>query len=183
MTEPRPFWTRPAVYFAVAAGAITTLAWSQRSGTRERIKAPEPPKANVAAADPVQAGKYLVMIGACNDCHTAGYVQKRGRVLETDWLTGDTLGYKGEWGTSYASNLRLTVEMVDENGFVQMMRVRNARPPMPWMAVNAMSDEDLRAIYKYIKSLGPKGDKAPDYLPPGAEPKGPVVTFPAPPEG
>jgi hypothetical protein len=45
-----------------------------------------------------------------------------------------------------------------------------------------MSDEDLRAIYQYIKSLGAKGEKAPDYLPPGAEPKGPVVVFPAPPE-
>jgi hypothetical protein len=72
--------------------------------------------------------------------------------------------------------------MVDEEGWVKMMRTRTARPPMPWLAVNAMSDQDLRAIYKYIKSLGEKGEKAPEYLPPGVEAKGPVVTFPAPPE-
>ena len=133
-------------------------------------------------ADPVQAGKYLIMIGGCNDCHTPGYDEKRGRIPETDWLVGSPVGFKGPWGTSYASNLRLTVGMVDEDGWVKMMHTRNARPPMPWLAVNAMSDEDLRALYKYIKSLGAKGEKAPDYLPPGQEPKGPVVTFPAPPE-
>lgn len=177
-----PTW-KQGVVVAVAAGAVAVATFSERSSAaRERVKAPEPPKAKVAAEDPVQAGKYLIMIGGCNDCHTPNYDQKRGKIAETDWLTGSPVGFKGPWGTSYASNLRLTVEMVNEDGWVQMMRTRAARPPMPWLSVNAMSDEDLRALYKYIKSLGPKGEKAPDYLPPGAEPKGPVVVFPAPPE-
>ena len=27
------------------------------------------------------------------------------------------------------------------------------RPPMPWFNVRAMTDEDLRAIYEYAKSM------------------------------
>ncbi|HZZ45029.1 MAG TPA: c-type cytochrome [Tepidisphaeraceae bacterium] len=149
---------------------------------KEHTKAPQPPKANIAAADPIQAGKYLVMIAGCNDCHTPGYDQSHGKIPESDWLTGESLGFKGPWGTSYPSNLRLTVTLINEDGWVQMLRTRNARPPMPWLAVNSMSDPDLRALYQYIKSLGPKGEKSPDYLPPGADPKTPVVTFPTPPE-
>ena len=43
----------------------------------------------------------------CNDCHTAGYMQKDGQVPETEWLTGDSMGWQGPWGTTYAANLRL----------------------------------------------------------------------------
>ena len=47
---------------------------------------------------------------------------------------------------------------------------------------NEMSDSDLRALYRFIKGLGPAGQEAPAYLPPGQEPKGPYVQFPAPPQ-
>jgi hypothetical protein len=40
----------------------------------------------------------------------------------------------------------------------------------------------LRAVYRYIRSLGPAGVAAPSYLPPNQEPKTPYVTFPAPPK-
>jgi hypothetical protein len=53
---------------------------------------------------------------------------------------------------------------------------------MPWYNVNAMTESDLRAIYKYVRSLGPAGDPAPAYLPPDKEPKPPFVQFPAPPK-
>lgn len=182
--DKRPGWKQGLAIASAAAAVVVVFATvSERtSAARERVKAPEAPKAHVEAADPIQAGKYLIMIGGCNDCHTPGYDQKRGRMPEADWLTGSPVGFKGPWGTSYPANLRLTVGMMSEDKWVEMMRTRQARPPMPWLAVNAMSDDDLRAVYKYIRSLGPKGEKAPDYLPPGAEPKGPVVTFPAPPE-
>jgi hypothetical protein len=52
-----------------------------------------------------------------------------------------------------------------------------ARPPMPWFTFEAMSDRDLRAIYQFVKTLGPVGEPAPAYLPPGVEPKGPVARF------
>lgn len=55
------------------------------------------------------------------------------------------------------------------------------RPPMPWFALHDMSDADLRAIYRYIRFLGPAGTPAPAYLPPDVSPEGPAIRFPAPP--
>jgi hypothetical protein len=39
-------------------------------------------------------------------------------------------------------------------------------------------DVDLRAMYRYIKSLGPAGKPAPAYLPPDKTPPQPYVAFP-----
>ncbi len=44
-----------------------------------------------------------------------------------------------------------------------------------------MSDDDLGAIYRYLRYLGPAGERAPAYVPPDRKPMSPVVTFgPAP---
>jgi len=55
-------------------------------------------------------GRYLVKIAGCNDCHTAGYAETAGKVPEKQWLTGDQLGWRGPWGTTYAANLRLYMQ-------------------------------------------------------------------------
>jgi hypothetical protein len=65
---------------------------------------------------------------------------------------------------------------------VKKAKSLQARPPMPWFNVRAMSTSDLRAIYRYVRHLGPAGQPAPAYVPPGQEPKGPAVRFPAPPK-
>jgi hypothetical protein len=57
------------------------------------------------------------------------------------------------------------------------MRNRKGLPPMPWPSINAMNEQDLRAIYQYIYSLGPKGVAAPAALPPGQVPAGPYYYF------
>lgn len=132
---------------------------------------------HVVAASPVQAGRYLVQIGGCNDCHTAGWLQKEGQVPESGWLNGSRVGFRGPWGTTYPNNLRLTVRRVSEDRWVKMLRTRDAKPPMPWFNLHAMSERDLRAIYRYIGSLGEPGDSVPDALPPGEEPSTPFYHF------
>lgn len=128
----------------------------------------------------VVRGKYLVQTSGCNDCHTPGYLETEGNVEESRWLTGTALGWHGPWGTTYAPNLRLTVKDMTAEQF--MARARGPlRPPMPFFNLRAMRDGDLKAIYAYIKFLGPAGDPAPAYLPPDKTPTGPFVTFPAPP--
>ncbi|HTO47407.1 MAG TPA: c-type cytochrome [Burkholderiales bacterium] len=122
-------------------------------------------------------GRYLVKIAGCNDCHTPGYMANAGKVDEKIWLTGDRLGWSGPWGTTYAVNLRLYMKSLTEAQWLNTARNMKARPPMPWFALEAMSDRDLRAIYEYVKTLGPAGEPAPAYLPPGEAPKGPFVRF------
>jgi mono/diheme cytochrome c family protein len=130
----------------------------------------------------VKRGRYLVQIGGCNDCHTPDYPQKGGKVPESEWLTGDALGWRGPWGTTYATNLRLYMQDLTEDQWVKKAKALNARPPMPWFNVRAMTSADLRAFYRYVRHLGPAGKPAPAYVPSDKTPSGPVVTFPAPPK-
>jgi hypothetical protein len=124
-----------------------------------------------AAADPlVERGRYLVRASGCNDCHTPDYRQKNGEVPERDWLTGDATGWRGPWGTTYATNLRLYLEPFSEDQWLTVARNKPSRPPMPWYALRDMQDSDLRALYRYIRQLGPAGNSAPGYVPPGQEP-------------
>jgi mono/diheme cytochrome c family protein len=80
----------------------------------------------------VKRGKYLVQIGGCNDCHTAGYAPSGGKVPEAQWLTGDMLGWRGPWGTTYPTNLRLYFQDLTENEWVRKAKTLSTRPPMPW---------------------------------------------------
>jgi len=129
----------------------------------------------------VNRGRYLVQIAGCNDCHTPGYAVSNGKVDEKLWLTGDKLGWRGPWGTTYASNLRLTAQKMPEDAFVKLAR-GELRPPMPWFNIRDMAERDVRSIYRYLKHLGPGGEPAPAYVPPDKEPPPPFVQFPAPPK-
>ena len=127
----------------------------------------------------VSRGRYLIRIAGCNDCHTAGYAPSGGKVPEAEWLLGDRLGWNGPWGTTYATNLRLYMQALTEEQWVKKAKTLSARPPMPWFNVRDMSTDDLRAMYRYIRHLGPAGQPAPSYLPPMKRPPQPFVRFPA----
>lgn len=134
-----------------------------------------------AEAQMIQHGRYLTQIAGCNDCHTAGYAVSGGHVPDADWLTGDSLGWRGPWGTTYPSNLRLLMQSLSEDQWVTLARTTQYRPPMPWFALRDMTDYDLRSIYHFIRKQGPAGQPAPQWVPPDKEPKGPYIQFPAPP--
>ncbi len=141
-----------------------------------------PLAANAATkAQQIERGRYIVKIGGCNDCHTTGYAPSGGKVPEAQWLTGDALGFRGEWGTTYPANLRLYMQNLTADQWVKVARTLQTRPPMPWFALRDMKEADLRAIHAFIRTLQPHGEPAPAYLPPGEMPKGPAVVFPAPP--
>jgi len=105
-----------------------------------------------------------------------------GKVPEKDWLTGDSFGWRGPWGTTYAVNLRLYMQPMTEDEWLKRAVTLETRPPMPWWVFREMHKDDLRAIYRYIRFLGPAGQPAPAYVPPDKEPKPPYATFPAPPK-
>lgn len=132
---------------------------------------------HVVGNDPIESGRYLVTIGQCNDCHTNGFMEKEGNIPEEDWLTGSPMGWQGPWGTTYPSNLRLRVQEWSEDVWVATLKTRKALPPMPWTNVNKMSEEDMRSMYAYIKSLGPKGEHMPLAVAPGSIPETPFLSL------
>jgi mono/diheme cytochrome c family protein len=142
------------------------------------VAAAEKPAPN---ADLVARGRYLAVVGGCNDCHTPGFAVSGGQVPESQWLTGDRLGWQGAWGTTYPANLRLRMSEMDLPTWKTYAKSLKARPPMPYWAVNAMSDADLEALWTFVHSLGPAGEPAPAALAPGVVAHGPVIVFPAPP--
>lgn len=118
-----------------------------------------------------ERGRYLIEIMGCNDCHTPGYMEKGGYVQEDDWLTGDTFGYRNEKGTVYPTNLRLLLNRMSEDEWISMARRMRKQTPMMWVMLPKVREIDLRAIYRFVTYLGPKGDPAPAPVPPGVEPK------------
>jgi mono/diheme cytochrome c family protein len=58
----------------------------------------------------LERGKYMVVTGHCNNCHTEGYAAKSGEVPEAKWLQGNSVGWRSKAGTVYAPNLRLYVQ-------------------------------------------------------------------------
>jgi mono/diheme cytochrome c family protein len=130
----------------------------------------------------VERGRYLVQIAGCNDCHTPGYLLSAGKVDEKQWLTGDSFGWRGPWGTTYAPNLRLRLQDFTEDEWLSYAKHLKKRPPMPWYTVNIMKDQDLKDIYHYVRYMGPAGKPAPDYVPPDKEPPPPYALFPSPPK-
>ena len=122
-------------------------------------------------------GRYITVIGGCNDCHTPGFAEANGKTPESDWLTGSNTGYYGPWGTSYPTNLRLLVGTMSEEAWVKLARELKTPPPMPWWVMHEMHEPDLRAMYRLIRDLGPKGKNAPADLAPEQKLAPPYVAW------
>lgn len=135
------------------------------------VSASDTPNTNM-----VERGRYIIATSGCNDCHTPGYAQKDGNVPESEWLTGEGMGWQGPWGTTYAANLRHSLSPLTEQQWLARAR-GEFRPPMPGFNLRAMTDADLKAIYHYVKSLPLKGDPVPAYVPPGGQVATPYFDF------
>lgn len=161
----------------VLTGLTACMFSAAASQTRENAMQPQTASPVDAATTVVERGRYLVKTTGCNDCHTPGYAASGGGVAENLWLTGDSLGWQGAWGTTYPINLRLFMQSITADQWLAIAR-QPARPPMPWFALRDMTDQDLLALYRYVRSLGPAGQQAPSYAPPGQSTQTPVIKFP-----
>ncbi len=124
----------------------------------------------------LKRGEYLIRIGGCNDCHTPAYGEKAGKMPTAEWLTGVPIGYRGPWGTTYAANLRLSMAKLTEDQWLLQARLPRL-PPMPFWALADMTDADLRAVYHFVRSLGPAGVATPAAVLPGGRITTPVIDF------
>ncbi len=87
-------------------------------------------------------------------------------------------GFAGAWGVSYAANLSpddTGIGNWTEAQFFKAIRegkskgldgTRPLLPPMPWQQYRGLKDEDLKAIFAYLKSLPPVKNVVPNPLPP-----------------
>jgi mono/diheme cytochrome c family protein len=156
----------------------------------------------------VERGKYLVMAGGCNDCHSPKIMTPQGPVPDTTRLlsgapsgsklppipegtlgpdawgaitTNDMTTWAGPWGVSFAYNLtpdpQTGIGGWPEDLFIKTLRTgqfmgmsRGILPPMPWQDIGRMSDDDLKAIFAYLKSLPPIHNEIPPPIPPTTHP-------------
>ena len=148
---------------AACFSAAALLSACQQGETTTTAEAEITDGPRIVAATDIAAGRYAVMVGGCNDCHTPRYAMTGGaEPAEAEWLKGSNEPHSGPWGTSYGKNLRLTVAGHSEDEWVELLATGTSLPPMPWPSVRALSEADKRAIYRYIKSLpGDPGQPSP----------------------
>jgi hypothetical protein len=95
-------------------------------------------------------------------------------------VTNDLTTWIGPWGTSYTANLTSDATGIGnwtESQFMLAIREgklkglpgsRNLLPPMPWEMYRNFSDDELKALFAYLKSTTPIKNVVPEPLPPAA---------------
>lgn len=100
--------------------------------------------------------------------------------LEGGWLmvgAATNTAWAGPWGVSYTANItpdqNTGIGIWTEDMFIKGMRSgkhmgtsRTILPPMPWPWYAKMRDEELKAIFAYLKSIPPIRNHVPDPTPP-----------------
>jgi mono/diheme cytochrome c family protein len=124
------------------------------------------------ASDKLQTGKYLAAIGGCITCHTAKTEDER---FEKDKYYGGGDGMGKKFGfTVISSNISpdtaTGIGSWSEEAF--LTKFKSFRNPqaynydpgkhntlMPWIMFAQMKDEDIRAIYTYLRTVKPITNK------------------------
>ncbi len=98
-------------------------------------------------------------------------------------VTMDLTEWVGPWGTSYAANLtphetglgnwseEQFFKALREGKFKGLDGSRTLLPPMPWEMFKHFSDDEIKAIFAYLKSVKPVDNIVPAALPPVSAPQ------------
>lgn len=100
-------------------------------------------------------------------------------------VAGTLTAWSGPWGVSFTANLTPDAETGlgkwTEEEFLAALRSgrhqgrgRQILPPMPWQAYSTLPEEDLKAIWAYLRTLPPVHNKVPDPIAPPAPPATPA---------
>jgi mono/diheme cytochrome c family protein len=137
--------------------------------------APQPLAAPVPPPDlssPLKRGEYLVRMAGCATCHTP---QQRGQSNAAMAFAG-SFTFNGPRPTVTGANITPDLSGIpyyDENLFLLVMRTgkvraRDLSAVMPFVAYRNMTDEDLMAIYAYLRTIPPVHHRVDNSLPPTA---------------
>ena len=125
--------------------------------------APQPVTAPVPEPDlseTLKRGEFLARMCSCADCHTP---QERGQSKPGFEFAGGLI-LKGRHGEPVmAANITPDtsgISYYDEPLFLAAIRTghvkaRELSPSMPWAVYRNMTDEDLKAVFAYIRTLKP----------------------------
>src|SRR5688572_13682101 len=115
------------------------------------------------------AGDPAFSVQAAALTPTGGYNQMNSGL--TSWA--------GPWGVSYTANITpdsaTGIGAWIEETFIKALRTgkhlgqengRDILPPMPWFNFAKAKDEDLKAIYAYLRSIPPINNRVPAPIPP-----------------
>ncbi len=113
--------------------------------------------------------------------HPQNLIVKAPATLSEPWTAAasSTLtAWSGPWGVSFSANLTPDPETgvlrdFTEQQFIQTLRTgrhqgqgRPILPPMPWPLIGQMTDDDLKAVFAYLRQIPPVKNKVPDPIPP-----------------
>jgi mono/diheme cytochrome c family protein len=118
----------------------------------------------------------------------SGYPAKRplGKIsqeaIKNGWtlFNGDLTLAIGPWGATFAANITSDATGIGNWSEEQFKKAltqgkykgldggRMLLPPMPWVNYTTMKDEDIKAIFQYLKSTKPVNNIVPAPLPPSA---------------
>ena len=96
----------------------------------------------------------------------------------------DQTAWSGPWGISFATNLtpdeNTGIGSWSEDTFVRSLKTgrhlgvaRPILPPMPWPAYRHLTDDDLRSIYAYLRTIPAVHNRVPEPVPPAVSAAGP----------
>jgi mono/diheme cytochrome c family protein len=113
--------------------------------------------------------------------HPESFEITRGTTPESDkWIMTSAVtgtAFSGPWGVSFAANLtpdqNTGLGIWTEDMFIRAIRTgkhmgvsRDILPPMPWPMYRNATDEDLKSIYAFLRSIRPIHNRVPTPLPP-----------------
>lgn len=135
---------------------------------------PEPVEASVPEPDrtnQVAYGDYMVRMSACRDCHTPA--DDQGQAVPNMEFAGGFL-LTGPYGQVASANITQApsgIPYYTEELFLEMMRTgrvrsRKIHDAMPWSFYGRQTDEDLKAMFAYLKTLPAVQHRVDNMLPP-----------------
>jgi hypothetical protein len=136
--------------------------------------APQPITAPVPQpdlSDPVKRGSFLVNLVGCADCHTP-VDNHHNPIPGMEFSGGQIIGLPS--GKVASANLTPDpsgIPYYDEALFIKTMRTgmvgaRELSGAMPWMVLRNMTDQDLTAMFAYLKKLKPVNHLVDNSMPP-----------------
>jgi mono/diheme cytochrome c family protein len=124
---------------------------------------------------PEKRGKYLTTLASCGDCHTPR--DERGQYIAAlAFAGGNIVEHRPTWEPRAAANITPGVNGIpyyNEELFLEVMRTGRVRERkitdvMPWGHYKGMTDEDLKAIFAYLKTVAPVDHYIDNTVPPTA---------------